>query len=247
LRRISSDIEIVFADTGKGISQDFLPYVFDRFRQDDVSSTRTHGGLGLGLAIVQNIVGLHGGTVSVKSLGAGKGATFTVRLPIGVVRTNPKKVAGGKEGPESRRDIRAGEKEILKGLRILLVEDDVQDREVLLAELAHHGGTVTASVSAAEALAELDQLQPDILVADIGMPGEDGYSLIRKIRARPLDRGGLTPAIALTAYAGDANRKRALDAGYQKHMTKPVDPTELAMAIRSLARGDIDTRLKKIA
>ena len=236
-RRVGSDIEIVVADTGKGISEDFLPYVFDRFRQADVSTTRAHGGIGLGLAIVRHLVELHGGTVFAESPGAGKGATFTIRLPVRAVRTNRStfKVAGRKEEPESQRD-RVPRKRILKGLRVLVVEDNAEDREVLLAELAHYGATVSASASAAEALAELDQLQPDVLVADIGMPGEDGYSLIRKIRARPLDRGGLTPAIALTAYAGDANRKLALDAGYQKHMTKPADPNELVRTIDRLSR-----------
>ena len=239
LQRTNSAIEIVVADTGQGISPDFLPYVFDRFRQADVSSTRTHGGLGLGLAIVRHLIELHGGTVFAASPGRGKGATFTVRLPIRPVCASSSKVPARDHEPETVRDVCGEDKEILKGLRILVVEDELEDREVLSAELAHHGATVSVSACAAEAFRELRRLRPDVLVADIGMPDEDGYSLIRKIRACPFDQGGRTPAIALTAYAGDANRKRALEAGYQKHIAKPADPSELAQTIIRLLRGHV--------
>jgi len=235
-RRTDGGIEIVVVDTGQGISEDFLPYVFDRFRQADVSSTRTHGGLGLGLAIVRHLIELHGGTVSAASPGKGEGATFTVRLPIHAVRTSSK-TQGRKREPKALGDLTAQDREILKGLRILVVDDNADDREVLFAELEQQGATVSSSACAADALTKVDLLRPDVLVADIGMPGEDGYSLIRKIRACPYDHGGRTPAIALTAYAGDANRNRALEAGYQKHITKPADPDELARTILRLVRG----------
>jgi PAS domain S-box-containing protein len=240
-RRTDSAVEIVVADTGQGISEEFLPHVFERFRQADASTARIHGGLGLGLAIVRHLIELHGGTVYAASEGKGKGATFTVRLPIRVLQTDrPKEIAGRKRESKALASdvITAEDREILKGLRVLVVDDNSEDREVLFAELGHQGATVSTSDCAAEALGELDKFRPDVLVADIGMPGEDGYSLIRKIRTCPVDHGGLTPAIALTAYAGDANRKRALDAGYQKHMTKPADPNELARTIVSLAAGN---------
>jgi CheY-like chemotaxis protein len=236
-RRTDSGIEIVVTDTGQGISEDFLPYVFDRFRQADVSSTRTHGGLGLGLAIVRHLIELHGGTVFAASPGKGNGATFTIRLPVRAVRTSSSKRRGRKQEREALVDITAEDREMLKGLRVLVVEDNSDDREVLFTELAEQGAMVSASASAAEALSGLEQFRPDVLVADIAMAGEDGYSLIRKIRACPLDHGGRTPAIALTAYAGDANRRLALEAGFQKHMTKPADPSELARTIVRLARG----------
>jgi CheY-like chemotaxis protein len=170
------------------------------------------------------------------SPGKGKGATFTVRLPVRAVRTTRPEVPERRHQREALQDITDKDREILKGLRVLLVEDKSDDREVLSAELAHYGADVRASACAAEALNELDRVRPDVLVADIGMPDEDGYSLIRKIRACPSYQGGATPAIALTAYAGDANRKLALDAGYQKHMTKPADPNKLARTILRLAR-----------
>src|SRR5262249_44842810 len=181
-RRTDAGIEIVVTDTGQGISQDFLPYVFDRFRQADVSSTRTHAGLGLGLAIVRHLIELHGGTVSAGSPGKGEGATFTVRLPLPAVRTSSK-TQRRKQEPKALRDITDEDREILRGLRILVVDDNSDDREILFAELAQQGATVSASACAADALTKVDQLRPDVLVADIGMPGEDGYSLIRKIRA----------------------------------------------------------------
>jgi len=235
LRPTDSGIEIVVSDTGQGITEDFLPFVFDRFRQADVSTTRAHGGIGLGLAIVRHLVELHGGTVVAESAGKGKGASFTVRLPVSRVKGRGLKVPGRKWGEEEPRDTEVEDRQLLKGRRVLIVEDNSEDREVTVAELAHQGATVRASADAAAALIEVDRFQPDVLVSDIGLPGEDGYSLIRKIRARPPENGGLTPAIALTAYAGETSRQRALLAGYQKHVVKPADPIELAQTIFDLA------------
>jgi len=242
-RRTDSEIEIVVADSGQGISEEFLPHVFERFLQADASTTRTHGGVGLGLAIVRHLIELHGGTVHAESAGMGRGATFRVRLPVRALQTNTsKEIAARKREPEVLREIITPEdRELLRGLRILVVDDNCEDREVLFAELGHQGATVNTSDCASTAFGEMDRFHPDVLVADIAMPDEDGYSLIRRIRACPVDHGGLTPAIALTAYAGDANQKRALEAGYQKHMTKPADPNELARTIVSLAAGNVST------
>jgi len=220
------------ADTGQGISEDFLPYVFERFRQADVSTTRAQGGLGLGLAIVRHLIESHGGTVHAGSAGRGKGATFTIRLP-GL--TNPVGITALRNEPEEQQEISRADREILVGLRILVVDDDSDSREVLAVQLTQRGATTSVSASADDALRKLDAFKPDVIVADIGMPGEDGYSLIRKVRNSALDHSRLTPAIALTAYAGDGNRRRALDAGYQKHISKPAEPEELAMTIASLA------------
>jgi PAS domain S-box-containing protein len=236
-RLTDSCIEIIVVDTGQGISEEFLPYVFDRFRQADSSTTRTHGGIGLGLAIVRHLIELHGGTVSATSAGRGKGAAFTIRMPVRAIRPAGSKVIHRKPELEALQHLTAENSEILKGLKVLVVEDSSEDREVLSAELVQHGATVSASACAAEALIQLDRFRPDVLVADIAMPSEDGYSLIRKIRTFPRDRGGLTPAIAVTAYAGEANLKRALEAGYQRHMAKPADPNELVRTIARLARG----------
>jgi PAS domain S-box-containing protein len=234
-RRTDSIDEIVVSDTGQGVSEDFLPYIFDRFRQADASTTRTHGGIGLGLAIVRHLIELHGGTVFAESAGKGKGATFTIRLPVRAARPRKAEVAGRKRGEETVPRVTSADEEILKGIRVLLVDDSAEDRDVLVAELTHLGATACASGSVDEALVKLDEFQPDVLVADIAMPDKDGYTLIHKIRSRPVDQRNLTPAIALTAYAGDANRKRALEAGFQKHMPKPADPTELARKIVELA------------
>jgi PAS domain S-box-containing protein len=246
-QRTDSGIEIVVADTGQGIAEDFLPYVFDRFRQADASSTRSHGGVGLGLAIVRHLIELHGGTVFAASGGKGKGATFTVHLPASSIRTDYSTTAARKGNIEPGREPVPEDREMLKGLRVLLVEDEPEDREVLAASLDHFGAITKATASAAEGLCELDRFRPDVLIADIGMPIEDGYALIRKIRTRPPDHGGLTPAIALTAYAGNVNRQRALETGYQKHMTKPADPNELARAILSLAEGTGEAGQKQCA
>jgi PAS domain S-box-containing protein len=236
-----SDVEISVTDTGYGISPDFLTHVFDRFRQADGSTTRTHGGLGLGLAIVRHIVEMHGGTVSAESDGEGHGATFRVKLPLYVEvqramsprrESEPATEATGRESAivESQGPMSA-----LQGLRVLLVEDDGDNLELLAMLLSRNGAKITAVSSAAEALIALEEVRPDVLVSDIGMPEEDGYSLISKVRLLPPERGGNTPAAALTAYARTEDRVRVLAAGYQLHLAKPVEPAELVAVVASLA------------
>jgi CheY-like chemotaxis protein len=216
-------------DTGQGIARDFLPFVFERFRQADSSTTRQHGGLGLGLSIVQHLVELHGGQVEAFSEGHGQGATFTVRLPISPLRTAE---AGGPSGSvEPPLDCPPG----LEGTRVLLVEDEPDVRELMVILLERCQVQVTAVGSAAEALLALQRAVPDVLVSDIGMPGEDGYSLIRKVRALPPERGGKVPALAVTAHARAEDRRQALLAGYQMHLGKPVAPEELLLMIATLA------------
>ncbi|HEU4508220.1 MAG TPA: ATP-binding protein [Pyrinomonadaceae bacterium] len=234
VQRINTHVEIVVRDTGVGISKEFLPYVFDRFRQADASSTRIHGGLGLGLSIVHQLVDLHGGAVSVQSDGEGQGTTFTVTLPFVDV------VSGEKEAEPVH--LTQGDEVIsfdglpsLEGLRILVVDDEPDTRELIQEVLKECGAEVITSPSAAAALTALEQHKPDILVSDLGMPDEDGYSLITKIRALPPERGGDIPAAALTAYARAEDRMRVLRAGFQFHLPKPVDSAELVTVVASLA------------
>jgi signal transduction histidine kinase len=221
------------SDTGIGIPPDFLPYVFDRFRQADSSTTRTYGGLGLGLSIVRQLVELHGGTVDVESEGEGLGSVFTVRLPLSPASPVPAPRALPEPGPEPGPAR-------LSGLRVLLVDDEPDAREVVCSALEELGAEVTSVPSAAEAMAALGRAGADVLVADIGMPGEDGYSLIRKIRELDGDLAGL-PAIALTAYAGDNDRRRALEAGFQVHLAKPVEPRLLAETVSTVFKGATPT------
>ena len=217
-------------DTGIGIPDAFLRYVFDRFRQADSSTTRKHGGLGLGLSIVRHLVELHGGTVAAESEGEGRGATFIVTLPLSC----------RSEAPELHPEVRPGRHQAtpagpgLHGLRVLLVDDEPDARDVVSAALEELGAKVDSVPSAADALASLHRRGADVLVADIGMPEEDGYSLIHKIRELEGALGRL-PAIALTAYAGDADRLRALEAGFQIHLPKPIDPGALAEAVAAVA------------
>jgi signal transduction histidine kinase/CheY-like chemotaxis protein len=232
LERAGSYVEIVVTDNGQGIKPEFLPYVFERFRQEDGGANRQQGGLGLGLAIVRHIVELHGGTVRVASEGLGKGATFTVTLPIALGRAvtpvEPRDNApGGILAPNNPPS--------LVGVRALFVDDEADARELMAMMLAERGAEVRTAVSATEALAACDEWRPDILIADIGMPGEDGYTLMKKLRAREKLRGGHIPAIALTAYARREDRLRALSAGYEYHVPKPVEPVELLDAVASLA------------
>lgn len=233
LQRVDSHVEIVVSDSGVGISRDFLPHVFDRFRQADASTTRIHGGLGLGLSIVHQLVDLHGGTVSVQSEGEGKGAAFTISLPsLDVVsdRTEPESRAQAED-----EVITADQLPSLEGLKVLVVDDEPDTRELIREVLQQCGSVVITSCSAAEALEALRQHRPDILISDLGMPDEDGYSLISKIRALPAEQGGQIPAAALTAYARAEDRLRVLRSGFQFHLPKPVDSAELVTVVASLA------------
>ncbi len=232
LQQSGGSAEIRVVDTGAGIRPDFLPYVFDRFRQAESTITRSHGGLGLGLSIVRHLVELHGGSVAVHSEGEGKGATFTVRLPV------RQSVTDEAESLDDTLDVRSrvwDSNGLLAGVRVLVVEDEDDTRELLLTALEQCGAQVTAVASAAEALASFDRLPPDVLVSDLAMPEEDGFSLIRKIRSRTAGQGGEIPAAALTAYARTEDRIRALAAGFQRHLPKPIDPSELIAAVATLA------------
>ena len=233
LQRVDSRVEIVVSDSGVGISKEFLPYVFDRFRQADASSTRIHGGLGLGLSIVHQLVDLHGGTVSVQSEGEGKGATFTIMLPfVGVISQKESESVN----PIQSDDILSFDGlPSLHGLKVLVVDDEADTRELIGEVLKECGSEVITTRSAAEALVALEQHRPDILISDLGMPDEDGYSLIEKIRALPSERGGDIPAAALTAYARAEDRMRVLRSGFQFHLPKPVDSAELVTVVASLA------------
>ena len=234
VQRLNSHVEIDVSDSGVGISKEFLPYVFDRFRQADASTTRIHGGLGLGLSIVRQLVDLHGGNVSVQSEGEGKGATFTITLPFVGVIDNEKEVESV-HPTQSEEVISFDGLPSLQGLKVLVVDDEADTRELIGEVLRECGSEVITSRSAAEALVALDQHKPDILISDLGMPDEDGYSLIEKIRALPADRGRDIPAAALTAYARAEDRMRVLRSGFQFHLPKPVDSAELVTVVASLA------------
>ncbi|MBI4782066.1 MAG: response regulator [Oscillatoriophycideae cyanobacterium NC_groundwater_1537_Pr4_S-0.65um_50_18] len=224
----ATEAQIIVKDTGKGISPDFLPFVFDTFRQADGTTTRKFGGLGLGLAIVRQIVELHGGSVFAESLGEGTGATFTVRLPL--------QAAIRPTSPNPQHSELLPESLTLHNVQILVVDDEQDTRELLTFLLEHQGASVTAVASAAEALASLRQLRPDLLLSDIGMPDMDGYELMQQLRALQPEQGGDIPAIALTAYVGEHDQQQSLKAGFQRHIAKPVQPDVLVKAIASLIR-----------
>ncbi len=226
---ITNYAQITVTDTGMGIAVEFLPYVFEYFRQADSSTTRKFGGLGLGLAIVRHLVELHGGVVTADSPGEGQGATFTVKLPLMEQQASPGQTDTEKEANKFSSSY-------LAGLRILIVDDDADTRNFLEYLLKEYGATVTVAKSANQALTTLAQLQHDLLISDIGMPEVDGYGLIEQIRAIPPEQGGNIPAIALTAYAGDSDRERLLAAGFQVHIAKPVDIDQLLFAIADLCR-----------
>jgi PAS domain S-box-containing protein len=233
LERVNAHAEISVSDTGEGIEPEFLPFVFDRFRQADSSPRREHGGLGLGLSIVRQLVELHGGSVRAKSQGAGRGATFTVALPVIAARAIAGPAAPLEPGETPEADWQLPER-ALEGIRVLVVDDESDARDLLGRILGQCGAQVRVAAAAAEALDALEDHAPHVLVSDIGMPRQDGYDLIRRVRAR-----GKTvkevPAVALTAFARPEDRRRALLAGYQVHVAKPVDPHELIAVVASLA------------
>lgn len=220
-----SEAEISVSDSGQGIKPEFLPLVFDRFRQEDGSISRRHGGLGLGLAIVRHLVELHAGSVEACSEGEGKGSKFTVRLPtrLGLARSSVEE-----------RVASPATSSMLAGIRLLVVDDEAGARELIANVLQGYGADVCLAESGQAALTKLFEQRPHVLVADLGMPGMDGYALIEQVRALDPDFGGRTPAIAVTGYASPIDRLRALQAGYQNHVAKPVEPHELAIVIASL-------------
>jgi PAS domain S-box-containing protein len=237
LERVNSYAEIVVSDTGQGISAEFLPYIFDRFSQADSSYSRRYGGLGLGLAIVRQLVELHGGTVRALSSGEGHGATFIVRFPFAIVQDigrlatavlYKERIASNTHRPSCPP--------ALSGLRMLVVEDEADSREFIKVMLEQCEAEVRAVGSAAEALEMLQQWRPDVLISDIQMPGEDGYHLIKKVRSLSVEQGGGVPAIALTAHTRGEDRLQALSAGYDTHIAKPVEYVELETVIASLVR-----------
>ncbi|WP_162254430.1 ATP-binding protein [Pelomonas sp. Root1444] len=231
LDRIGREHVITVSDTGQGIAPDFLPKLFDRFQQQDATTTRRHGGLGIGLAIVRQLVSLHGGAVQAHSEGLGRGATFTVRLP-GVADMGalglPSLPAAPPPDVASRLD----------GVNVLLVDDEADVRAITARVLQSAGARVTTASTAAEGLRLLRQAPPAVLLSDIGMPVQDGYDLIRQVRALPADAGGRVPAAAFTAFAGRDDTERALNAGYQLHLAKPVTPDALVAAVAQLAAAE---------
>ena len=241
LKRVEDDVVLRVEDTGIGISPDFLPYVFDRFRQADGTATRRHGGLGLGMAIVRYLVELHGGTVRVHSEGEGQGATFTIELPTHLELTGDHDEDTGTPMEDTGTPmIEAGDEapvQHLDGVSVMVVDDDQDSRSFMSQLLQNHGASVVAAESTSEALGRLRQLRPRVLISDIGMPGEDGYALIRRVRELSEDEGGAVPAIALTAYARPEDERAALGAGYQRHLSKPVSVPHLMATIAELAAG----------
>jgi PAS domain S-box-containing protein len=233
LKRIDSHLEISVIDTGEGIAPEFLPYVFDRFQQGDASTTRRHSGLGLGLAIVKQLVELHGGNVLVKSGGIGQGATFTLHLPLTAIYTYPDEE--GRHQPAALRENQPLPEVSLADVRVLVVDDEIDGRELVKRLLEMAGATVSTAGSASEAMERILAGRPDVLVCDIGMPGEDGYSLIRRLRVIEERQKSALPAVALTAYARSEDRTKAIRSGFQNHLAKPVEPAEFLAVVSSLA------------
>jgi PAS domain S-box-containing protein len=235
MKRLESQMEITVSDSGEGIEPEFLPHVFERFRQQDSSTDRRHQGLGLGLSIVKQLVELHGGSVRALSEGVGKGAAFTVVVPLSntYIRRAAEPLAQRKEEHPPAMEAPPS----ILGVKVLVVDDDNDARELLRSILAHHGASVRTAASAADAIKEFAAKPPQILLSDIGMPGEDGYELIRKIRALDSQEAKRVPAVALTAFARSEDRRRAIGAGFNMHLSKPVEPAELLTIVASLTKG----------
>ncbi len=240
LERVNSHLEVCVTDTGQGIRPEFLPHVFERFRQADGSTTRKHGGLGLGLSIVKHLVELHGGAVRAKSAGEGQGSTFCVELPLMVVHPPEPEVPREHPRAPAAASAERFDHPSLDGLTVLVVDDEADARTLIKRVLEECGARVLLAASAAEGFEILRRERPSMIVSDIGMPGEDGYDFIRRVRKLPAAEGGRTPAAALTAFARAEDRTRALRAGYQTHVAKPVEPTELSAVVASLAGGSVN-------
>jgi signal transduction histidine kinase/ActR/RegA family two-component response regulator len=229
---VESQVVVTVADNGQGIDPSFAPYLFQRFEQADGTLTRAQGGLGLGLSISRHLVELHGGTIEAHSAGRGQGASFSFKLPMAQRRPA---LESSPPPPSNRRPVFARPPE-LQGLKVLVVDDELDARELLVAVLTQCGSMPVVAASASEALNALIRERPDVIVSDIGMPVENGYELMRRVRALPPNDGGCTPAAALTAYARGEDRRQAMRAGFELHLTKPVEPTELIAAVATLAR-----------
>ncbi|HXK19185.1 MAG TPA: ATP-binding protein, partial [Polyangiaceae bacterium] len=246
--RVVNQVEVRVRDTGCGISSEFLPHVFDRFRQAEGSSARIQPGLGLGLTLVRELIELHGGTVSAESPGKDQGATFTVVLPIPALlmlteaaplpSSKPPKVTTDPPSAPAEEPS-APLHHLLDGMSVLVVDDEADAREALVGLLERYGATVRSAGSVADAMAALRTSVPDVMVSDIGMPGADGYELIRQLRLLPADAGGRVPSLAVSAYATDEHRKKVKRAGFQGHLEKPVAAAELVTAVAQLAGRQI--------
>jgi len=233
LEAVGARVEITVQDTGAGVSPDFLPHIFERFRQADPGTNRNHGGMGLGLSIVRQLVELHGGTVRAMSDGDGRGATFVVSLPFVSLRED---VGASRHSPAAAdRRLEVDCPASLRGLRVLVVDDESDTRELLRAVLERCEVEVLTAGSASEALDLIARLNPDVLLSDLGMPEDDGYSLIAKVRGLPAERGGRIPAAALTAYVRSEDRMKVLRAGFHLHVPKPIEPAELVAVVANLA------------
>jgi CheY-like chemotaxis protein len=237
LRRAGPHIEIAVEDTGRGISPDFLPHIFERFRQAETNVHRSKGGLGLGLAIVKRLVELHGGTIEARSDGEARGATLIVELPVGPLRVARESVEAGTRPSWPPSDCLTFDcRPELEGLSVLVVDDEPDAVQILRSLLEQSKARVTTATNVAEAMMVMtEESRPDVILADIAMPGEDGHAFMRRLRSLPEERGGRTPAVALTAYGGTEAQERALQSGFDQYILKPTDPSELVLTLARAA------------